>query len=467
MNARTVSILVLGAAMAACSDSHGPGDDDAGGIVFDAGSQPDGGAPRVCGNGRLEPGEMCDDGNNTAGDGCDATCGREAFCGDMTVDTGETCDDGNNRSGDGCRSDCGSDETCGNGIVDFAVGEICDGSPMCGVDCHTVTGCGDATVTPPEVCDDGNMASFDGCSGACANEIALVMDSLALATRGHGCDLNGDGAPDNAFAIALGLISGALGPLIMDAVINGDTRLLLAMQGLDDPQGIDDSDFRIAWLLGADADGDPSNDYNGTGTFTVDPNAINPDGSAVTSVQSRVMGRMVFGGPEDIPLPTGAILPIELKDGRIQGTTVAAGGELYNIEDGLLCGGIPIELLSVAGGFLGSMLSTDPPCDGGDPPELLDVLIAGGTATVMFGGNPFPLTFSGTAPDLDLDHDGLEGFQITAEGPANCQPVITQCTDGDGTAITGRGCFADPRIADGFSAAFDFTAIHATLVPAP
>ncbi|MBE2253857.1 MAG: hypothetical protein IAE78_30285, partial [Myxococcus sp.] len=28
----------------------------------------------VCGNGRLETGEACDDGNKTDGDGCESTC---------------------------------------------------------------------------------------------------------------------------------------------------------------------------------------------------------------------------------------------------------------------------------------------------------------------------------------------------------------------------------------------------------
>ncbi|MCZ7686136.1 MAG: DUF4215 domain-containing protein [Sandaracinaceae bacterium] len=107
---------------------------------------------------------MCDDGNTTPGDGCDAMCVREGYCGDGTTGGTEVCDDGNNRSGDGCRSDCMSDETCGNGIVDFAAGEICDGTPMCDpTTCAAVTGCGDGTVEAPEVCDDSNMLAFDGC----------------------------------------------------------------------------------------------------------------------------------------------------------------------------------------------------------------------------------------------------------------------------------------------------------------
>jgi hypothetical protein len=43
-------------------------------------------------------------------------------------------------------------------------------------------------------------------------------------------------------------------------------------------------------------------------------------------------------------------------------------------------------------------------------------------------------------------------------GPRGCQPVVTACIDGDGTRIEGRGCYNDPRIADGYSSALTFTA---------
>ena len=73
-----------------------------------------------------------------------------------------------------------------------------------------------------------------------------------------------------------------------------------------------------------------------------------------------------------------------------------------------------------------------------------------------------PVRFSATAPDLDLDADGLEDFVIDT-GDGSCQPVVTACIDGDGTRIDGRSCYSSPEIADGYSAAFDFTAIRAQL----
>jgi cysteine-rich repeat protein len=70
-------------------------------------------AKPVCGNGRIEGVEECDDGinNGALGDSCSATCTVVApFCGDGFVDTGEQCDDGpnNGTSGDRCSATCTS-----------------------------------------------------------------------------------------------------------------------------------------------------------------------------------------------------------------------------------------------------------------------------------------------------------------------------------------------------------------------
>ncbi len=62
--------------------------------------------PRGCGNGIVEPGEVCDDGNQLSGDGCRGDCKSNEQCGNGVVDTDEheTCDDGNLMSHDGCDS---------------------------------------------------------------------------------------------------------------------------------------------------------------------------------------------------------------------------------------------------------------------------------------------------------------------------------------------------------------------------
>jgi cysteine-rich repeat protein len=60
-----------------------------------------------CGNGTIEDGEQCDDGDGLSGDGCSSDCEiEEDECGDGTLSAGEQCDDGNNSNGDGCSSVC-------------------------------------------------------------------------------------------------------------------------------------------------------------------------------------------------------------------------------------------------------------------------------------------------------------------------------------------------------------------------
>ena len=61
----------------------------------------------VCGNGSLEVGEQCDDGNRTSCDGCAATC-RTERCGDGVAECGEQCDDGpgNGTQGGQCTATC-------------------------------------------------------------------------------------------------------------------------------------------------------------------------------------------------------------------------------------------------------------------------------------------------------------------------------------------------------------------------
>jgi cysteine-rich repeat protein len=128
-----------------------------------------------CGNGVVDPGEECDDGNPENDDGCTVLC-TQPRCGDGLVDERtEECDDRNADPGDGCDPNCWREGAiCGNGTLE-------------------------ATGSWPEECDDGNLNDYDGCSGRCFTEVARCGDGIMMGLEecddgnrapGDGCDQN-------------------------------------------------------------------------------------------------------------------------------------------------------------------------------------------------------------------------------------------------------------------------------------
>jgi len=126
--------------------------------------------PDDCGNGAVDLGEECDDGNLDDSDGCTIVC---TVCGDAITAPAEQCDDGNLVDHDGCNANCRL-PICGDGVRD--PGEQCDDANRIPDDgCTTrCTVCGDRIATPPEECDDGNTIDHDGCSNACAARWVLT-----------------------------------------------------------------------------------------------------------------------------------------------------------------------------------------------------------------------------------------------------------------------------------------------------
>jgi len=157
-------------------------------------------SPKNCGNGVLDPGEGCDDGNRINGDGCNALCQIEAnyecptpgqpctdmaVCGNGVLTSNEACDDGNTKSGDGCSGDC---KTIEPGWQCRVPGKPC--TPQCG----------DGVITASEMCDDGNTVSGDGCSATCKVEIGYTCSGqpsvCTLSTCGNGKVEGAEGCDD-------------------------------------------------------------------------------------------------------------------------------------------------------------------------------------------------------------------------------------------------------------------------------
>lgn len=163
----------------------------------------------ACGNGQVETGEQCDDGNTTPGDGCSATCQTEGstLCGNGALDAGEACDDGNAVSGDGCSATCQSESSnlCGNGAID--TGEECDdGNVQSGDGCSSaclgegMPVCGDQIVEGDEECDDGNQVGFDGCENDCTISPEEVLCEMLTPLPSGNCEVTPGAGTDTVIA---------------------------------------------------------------------------------------------------------------------------------------------------------------------------------------------------------------------------------------------------------------------------
>jgi cysteine-rich repeat protein len=141
------------------------------------------GASFPCGDGDLDDGEACDDGNNDVGDGCRPNCTVEV-CGDGIVDPQDACDDGGTEQccSESCEilpdaTDCNDADACT--LNDTCLGGACVGADVACVpasDCEASTcdpDTGTCVVTPfdGDLCDDGDACTLvDRCrDGVCVS----------------------------------------------------------------------------------------------------------------------------------------------------------------------------------------------------------------------------------------------------------------------------------------------------------
>jgi cysteine-rich repeat protein len=173
----------------------------------------------LCGDGIIDTacGEQCDP---PVPGRCDAQCQRIPYCGDGVLDPGEQCDDGNTNNCDGCSNAC-----------------------------TLITGCGDGVVCGAEQCDDGNTTSCDGCSATCSIEHGFRCgDGIVDPACGEQCDPPGPGTPECNYQCQLGpapplgtrhftfggsSYSSALGTSVAIAALDGTFDLVGGSPGTD------------------------------------------------------------------------------------------------------------------------------------------------------------------------------------------------------------------------------------------
>jgi cysteine-rich repeat protein len=151
----------------------------------------------LCGNGVKQGSEECDDGDHDDTNACLSTC-QIARCGDGKVRQGvEQCDDGNGDDSDACLSNCRA-ARCGDGVVRAGVEECDDGNQVdddaCSNGCLVALSCGDAVQQTGEPCDDGNQSDYDACLTSCQS--ARCGDGV-VQSGVEECD-DGNAADDDA-----------------------------------------------------------------------------------------------------------------------------------------------------------------------------------------------------------------------------------------------------------------------------
>ena len=230
----------------------GDGDGDATESGDGDGDEP----PPECGNGIVEAGEACDDGNDIDDDECTNEC-QFPNCGDGIVQDGEECDVGNETMF--CDGDC-TYAMCGDGYHNMLSEQCDDGNSENNDECVgacQLNVCGDTYVYEGvEECDDGNLEDDDDCTSACV--AAFCGDGIVHA-QDEECDdanmIDTDACTAGCTAAACGdgviwegmetcddgnLDDGDACPSSCEPAFCGDGFVQLGIEECDDGNDVDD-----------------------------------------------------------------------------------------------------------------------------------------------------------------------------------------------------------------------------------
>lgn len=263
------------------------GSDSTGEASSEASSGSTGAAPvAVCGDGRVEGDEVCDDTvNDGSYGGCAIDCGSLGpRCGDDVAQPVEDCDDGNGANGDGCNNDCvesgttlwtrthdgpAHEDDAGHGVAISPEGEIVVAGAQ-GInadDSHVwlrrYTGEGDELWTETFVGFGGNSTAF-----------GVAVDDAGVA---YACGKHAGGTNDTIWARALDLDGGLAWSHVYDSpavgidecrdvVVDEDGDAVLVGQYATPSDGLniwvrrlDGGDGEEFWTRTFDHEGGPDN----------------------------------------------------------------------------------------------------------------------------------------------------------------------------------------------------------------
>jgi hypothetical protein len=308
-----------------------------------------------------------------------------------------------------------------------------------------------ARPTPPAPTPDaGCVGGGDGYADPPASGHVFVVDQIQLTNPGDGIDVTGDGVPDTAMNRAFFFLQFVLNEALRHTVENGRLIYVFELAGLCAPYSGDDPDVTVKVYSCRDANDDSSDNFcrdPGCGTMRVHEQEFNTDGQTVNHSQPLpIVDQLlvaVLPGSIDINLDTTANLG--LLRPAMQLTVPTA---LDEISAGWLCG-------VVRAGDLDQVVpphASDPECRTlcwpDDAPEGLS--LAGYMA------------MNGYQPDIDMDGDGLERFELDAD------KHVVRCYDGPRQLPLPHRwpapCLQDPRMADGYSLCFKMHALPGVLL---
>lgn len=267
--------------------------------------------PSACGDGLLDAGEQCDDGNASNGDCCSNACQFEL--------EGVRCEDG-----DACtaRDTCDGAGTCVPGPP-----PNCDDGNACTEDsCNPGSGCVLVPTTGP--CDDGSVCTTgDACAGGTCVGVATVRTGCRRPTRPASSTLQlKDGAADARDSLLWKWLSGeatAVGDF-GDPLALTDFSLCIFDESAGSPTLLLGATAPAGGTCGADACWSPA----GTRGFKYKDREATPDGLGSLRLRSGESGTAkvgVKGKGANLPLPG---LPVP-EPAKLRAQLQASNGECW------------------------------------------------------------------------------------------------------------------------------------------
>lgn len=309
---------------------------------------------------------------------------------------------------------------------------------------------------------------FEGWDALPTEGVGFVIDSLSVAAVGEGLDLDdrcdASGCADNAMA----WVAPIVGDSMRQALLGGGVITVIELLGLDEPYVGRDDALVARLYVGRDADDPPfpANNFApapGQSTcceFLIDVDYPGVPPAPRAKAPARIeRGRLRTLAPTEFSAPSLFLgLPLFNPEQSVHLTALyldaVPSSDLSRLDSGRMGAVLPARYLSALQGI----------CNGPTWgcsvtfPEVATML----DITVAYAG----------PPDIDVDGDGLECVLDTdADG------LIDRCCDGEVDACgqcsqpvppldvnVPGSCLADPRMADGYSIALEFTAVRAQIL---